>query len=65
MNCYISSCDDLSSPSYSSLPQSSYEQLGVRVPEILKVLQKDKALSDMILDMINKQSDTILDIINK
>ena len=31
----------------------SYSELENRVPEIMTVLKKDKALSDMILDMIN------------
>ena len=33
---------------------SSYDELEKRLPEILNVLKKDKALSDMILDMIKK-----------
>ena len=33
---------------------SSYNQLEKRFPEVLNVLKNDKALSDMILDMINK-----------
>ena len=41
--------------SSSSTDNVSYEQLENRVPEILTVLEKDKALSDMILDMINNK----------
>ena len=35
---------------------SSYDQLEQRLPEVLQILKKDKALSAMILDMINKLS---------
>ena len=35
---------------------SSYEQLEARVPEILTILKNDKALSDMILDMIDNSN---------
>ena len=31
----------------------SYKELEARIPEILKVLKNDKALSDMIFDMIS------------
>ena len=37
----------------SSIDNVSYDQLQNRVPEILAVLKKDKALSNMILDMVN------------
>ena len=32
---------------------NSYETLRNRVPELLKVLEQDNALSNMLLDMIN------------
>ena len=35
---------------------SSYRQLENMVPEIMAVLKNDKALSDMILDMINNSA---------
>ena len=34
----------------------SFSELKNRVPEIMLVLEKDNALSDMILDMINNNS---------
>ena len=44
----MSSCD-----SSSSTDNIYYRELENRVPDILAVLKRDKALSNMMLDMIN------------
>ena len=33
----------------------SFTDLSKRIPELMEVLKNDKALSDMLLDMINKK----------
>ena len=40
----------------SSSNNTSYNKLENLVPEILTILKNDKALSDMILDMINRKN---------
>jgi len=40
----------------SSIENKHYEELATRVPEILNLLKNDIALSNMIIDMINKRS---------
>ena len=49
----------------SSSDNVSFEELENRVPEMLTVLKNDKALSDMILDMVTEmviEKDRLLNI---